>query len=100
MSKRLSIHQAAKLLNRRHTFVLKLIEHAEIDATDERAPGANAPCYRIDPAEIEKWRASRTVRIKGREPQTENVVTVARTGVVRERLARMRNRQHAVPGRD
>ena len=57
--KRLSPQKAADLLGRSREFVVRLIQAGELPATDERGPGSKMPRFQIDPADCERWVASR-----------------------------------------
>lgn len=62
IAKTISPLEAGKLLGKSRESVVDLIRAGEIVATDERMPGSKIPRYRIDPAELARWRERRTVQ--------------------------------------
>ena len=65
---RISPAQAGKLLGEVPRVHRHFDTRGEISATDERMPGSKIARYRIDPKEIERWQASRTVRVEVSAP--------------------------------
>jgi hypothetical protein len=59
--KPLTTTTAGRLIGRDRRFIRALIKAGEIVAEDHRRPGGKRPSYRIDPAEICRWREGRRV---------------------------------------
>ena len=53
--------EAGRMIGHSREFIVSLIDASELPATDERRPGAKIPRYRIDPADVLRWKQSRSV---------------------------------------
>lgn len=51
--------EAAVRLRKSYRFVMKLIDAGELNARDEKSPGATLPRWKIPISELERWRESR-----------------------------------------
>jgi excisionase family DNA binding protein len=87
-TQQLSPRQAAKLLDMGRDGVMRLIEKGELLARDLRLPGSGKPRYRIDFAELDRWRDSRVVVSRARpQPLTVRVPGVLAWRRLRRDLA-------------
>jgi excisionase family DNA binding protein len=87
-TQQLSPRQAAQLLGKSRVTVMRLIESGDLRARDERPPGSEKPRYRIDFAELDRWRDSRVVVSRARpQPLTVRVPGVLARRRMRRELA-------------
>jgi hypothetical protein len=62
MSAMLTVPQIAADVHLDAKTVRRAIERGELVAYDFRAPGADRPVYRIEPADLKAWKAARVTR--------------------------------------